>query len=419
MKKILVVDESSLFRDFLKQKLEELGFEVVAAVNGLDGSAKLRRETPDLLIMDYYLSRMSATELLTQKADDPNTKGIPVILASGKIDRSQLVQVAKLGVKKVFTKPIRIDALVKTIAETLGVVLNIDSTPCMIEAHFNDEILFVEVAQGLNSEKIELLRYKIVELMELYEAKSPKVLIIMSSIDVNVEDSIKLGSLLSTILQHANALPKQVKILTNSAYVREFVEERSDYAGIEVTDNLEHAMDGLLGKKATAFIDQDSKTVGHEFLQASAPKKEGEETIEIRFQGDRNVEFDLNTVGKAVTVAIVDDDFVIRELVKAVLADTSFTIREYENGRQFVDDPDAESADLVFLDLMMPEMDGFQVMAEMKRRGRKVPIIVLSALSQRETVVKALQNGVSSYIIKPLDPAAVVNKARELLKANF
>ena len=63
--------------------------------------------------------------------------------------------------------------------------------------------------------------------------------------------------------------------------------------------------------------------------------------------------------------------------------------------------------------------DGFQVMAEMKRMNRSVPIIVLSALSQRETVVKALKNGVTSYIIKPLDPVSVLNKAKEILKANF
>lgn len=419
MKKILVVDESSLFRDFLGSKLGEFGFEVVTAVNGLDGSAKLRRETPDLLIMDYYLSRMSAMELLTKKSEDPNTGSIPVILATGKIDREQLVQVAKLGASKVFTKPIRIDALVKTISELLGVSLNIDDTPCIIEAHFNDQILFVEVAQGLNREKIELLKYKIVELMELYEARSPKVLIIMSSIDVDVEDSIKLGALLNSVLEHTNAKPRQVKILTNSEYVREFVSARSDYAGIEVTDNLEQAMDGLLGKKADAFRDKESDTVDSDFLQASAPKKEGKETIDIRFQGDRSSEFDLNNIGREVSVAIVDDDFVIRELVKAVLLDTGFKILEYENGRQFIEDPNAAAVDLIFLDLMMPEMDGFQVMAELQKRKNTTPVIVLSALSQRETVVRALQNGVSSYIIKPLDPDAVQNKVREILKANF
>jgi len=419
VKKILVIDESTLFRDFLKQKLEELGFEVVVGFNGLDGSAKLRQETPDLLIMDYYVSRLSAAELLAKKAADPNTASVPVILASGKIDREQLVRIAKLGVTKIFTKPVRIDALVKTISDLLGVTLSIDNTPCIIEAHFNDEILFVEVAQGLNKEKIELLKYKIVELMGLYDAKSPKVLIIMSSIDVGPDDSIKLGSLLSIVLEHTSARPRHVKVLTNSQYVRAFIDERDDYKGVEVTTSLEQAMDGLLGKKADFFKDKESRTVDHEFLQASAPKKEGEETIDIAFEGDRSSAFDLNSMGNAITVAIVDDDFVIRELVKAVLSDTNFEIREYENGRQFVDDPDGDKVDLIFLDLMMPQMDGFQVMAELKKREKRAPIIVLSALSQRETVVKAMQNGVSSYIIKPLDPDAVLNKTKEILKANF
>jgi DNA-binding response OmpR family regulator len=419
VKKILLIDESALFRDFLKQKLQELGFDVVAAVNGLDGHSKLRRETPDLVIMDYYLSRMSSLELLQKRTSDPNTAGVPVIIASSKVDRDQLVQIAKLGVKKVFTKPVRIDALVTSISEILGVSLNIDRSPCIIEAHFNDEILFVEVAEGLNQDKIELLRYKIVELMDLYEVKSAKVLIIMSGVKVGPEDSIKLGALLATIMQHTNARPRHVKVLTNSDYVKRFIAERPDFEGVEVINNLEGAMDGLLGRKADAFKDKESNTVDEGFLTATAPRRNAQETIDIKFEEDRTAGFDLNTMGSAVTVAIVDDDFVIRELVKAVLADTGFTIREYENGRQFVDDEEAATADLVFLDLMMPEMDGFQVMAELQKKEWKAPVIVLSALSQRETVVKALKHGVTSYIIKPLNPETVLNKAKEILRANF
>ena len=418
MKKILVIDESKLFRDFLTQKLGEFGFEVVGAVNGLDGAAKLRRELPDLVIMDYYLSRTSSVDLLQKKKDDPNTGAIPVIMASSKIDREKLLQVARFNVRKFFTKPIRIDALVKTISEVLGVSLDIDTTPCIIEAHFNDDILFIEIAQGLNKEKIELLRYKIVELMDLYEVKSPKVLVIMSSIEVGPDDSFKLSTLFTTVMDNTTAKPRQVKILTNSEYVSEFIADRDEYEGVEVTNNLESAMDGLLGRKAGSYIDRESKTVHQEFLQASSPRSDREESVDMKFEGER-AHYDLNELGEAVTIAIVDDDFVIREMVKAVLSDMGPAIREYENGRQFVDDANASECDLVFLDLMMPEMDGFEVMAQMRRNGFDVPIIVLSALSQRETVVKAMKFGVTSYLIKPLQPEAVLNKAREVLRANF
>ena len=85
MKKILVIDESNLFRDFLTAKLSEFDFEVVSATNGLEGASKLRREIPDLVIMDYYLSRVSSLELLQGKKQDPNTADIPVILTSGRV----------------------------------------------------------------------------------------------------------------------------------------------------------------------------------------------------------------------------------------------------------------------------------------------------------------------------------------------
>jgi DNA-binding response OmpR family regulator len=419
VKKILVIDESNLFRDFLTGKLKEFDFEVIPAVNGLDGASKLRREVPDLVIMDYYLSRVSSLELLQGKKADPNTAGIPVILTSGRVEKDKLLQVLPYNVKRAFTKPIRMDALVKTISELLDVTLEIDNTPSIIEAHVNDDIIFIEIAQGLNTEKIELLKYKLTELLDLYELDSPKVLVIMSSIEVGPEDSIKLSALFTTILDNAGAKPAQVKVLTNSEFMTSFIEDRNEYGGVEVTDNLEAAMDGLLGRRAGSYIDRESKTVQQEFLQSSAPKKTKGETIETRFQSEKLDDYDLSDVPDDVQIALVDDDMVIREMVKAVFADTGFNLLEFENGRQFVDSLADSNYDLVFLDLMMPEMDGFEVMAHLQNEQFETPVIVLSALSKKETVVKALQYGVTSYLIKPLDPPSLLNKAREVLKTSF
>ena len=72
MKKILIIDESSLFREYLSNKLTSKGFEVVQGTNGLDGSVKMRRELPDLIITDYYLTRKSSREVLQEKKGNPN-----------------------------------------------------------------------------------------------------------------------------------------------------------------------------------------------------------------------------------------------------------------------------------------------------------------------------------------------------------
>jgi DNA-binding response OmpR family regulator len=419
MKRILVIDESQLFRDFLRQKLEDYGFEVTVAVNGLDGSVKLRKETPDLVIMDYYLTRNSSVELLEKKRNDPNAAEVPVIMASSRIDREKLLEVAKYGVKKFFNKPIRVDALLNTISELLGVKLELDNTPCIIEAHVNDDILFIEVSQGLNNEKIELLRYKITELLQLHDIRQPKVLLMMVGLDVTSADSLKLGALLNVVMEYSQAKQRNVKILTNTEYVRQYIEEQGQLSEVEVTDSLEQAMEGLLGRRSGSYMQKDGKSAQTEFLTATQPKKEQEETFHMQFDAERGSSFDLAELDQSIRIAVVDDDMVIQELIKTAFSDTRIQIQTFDDGQAFLHDEAGLESDLVFLDILMPEMNGFQVLEAVRQRGIEIPIIVLSALSQRDSVVKAVQYGVKSYLIKPLEPEAIRKKAAEVLRVNF
>ncbi|GAB1482002.1 hypothetical protein MASR2M78_08170 [Treponema sp.] len=152
------------------------------AINGLDGIAKIRNLMPDLVILDFHLSRQSSMEVLEEKRRNPNTADIPVIVTAQGIDQRRIIELVKYNVKKVFTKPIRIDALFNTLKELIGVNFEIDTTPCIIETHVNDDIIFIEIAQGLNQEKLDLLRFKVAELMELYNIRIPKVIIMMSNL---------------------------------------------------------------------------------------------------------------------------------------------------------------------------------------------------------------------------------------------
>lgn len=419
MKNILVIDESQLFRDYLKRKLGDYGFDVTVAVSGLDGFSKLRTLLPQLLITDYNLSRKPVVELLMEKSADPNTSSIPVIMLSTKVDRQALVEVARYNVKKFLTKPIRVDALLKAVSEVLEVPVEIDSTPCIIEAHVNDDILFIEVAQGLNREKIDLLRYKITELFDLYELSSPKVLVMMSSIEITSADSFKLAALLNTILETSGAIKKYTKILTNNTYVRDFVAARADYNGIDVTSSLDTAMDGLLGKRVGVSVLEPGADAREDVVGKSTPKKQRAEAINMHFQDEKGAGFELSALGDTVSISIVDDDLVIQELIKTAFSDTKAKIGTYNNGKQFLDSAEGKNSDLVFLDLMMPEMNGFQVLKKLKEDGIRLPIIVLSALTKRETVLEALKMGVSSYMIKPLKPQEIRTKATEILQMNF
>lgn len=418
MKKILVIDESPLFLDYLTKKLEENNFEVVQGKSGLDGSAKMRSELPDLIIMDYYLSRKNSMEVLKEKKENPNVSGIPVIMVASKLDKAQVVQSAQYGAKKFFTKPVRIDTLLKAVSELLNVDVEIDSTPCIIEAHLNDEILFIELARGLNLEKVDLLKYKIAELLDLYDVKMPKVLLMMSDIELSKDDSEKFKVLLDTIIEHSGALGKRMKILTTSEFVRSFIESKPEYNTLGVTDNLTQAMSELVGLSPDDV--SHDEVVSRQLLSTSSPKKERTETFQMRFDGEsiQKAEGDADPRRK-LSIAVVDDDVVIQQLINTVYQKAGWEIKAYNNGKEFLDDLPNRNFDLVYLDLMMPEMDGYQVLEYLNKKKLKLSVIVLSALSQQEAVVRAMKLGVHSFLIKPFKPEMLIRKTAELLNANF
>lgn len=416
MKKVLLIDDSSLFREYLANKLSENGFDVIEARNGLEGALKMRNDLPDLIIMEYYLSRKSCVEILKEKVENKNIADVPVIMVSTKIDREKILSVASYNVKKFFSKPIKLDALLQTISGFLKVKVEIDDSPCIIEAHFNDEILFIEIALGLNSEKIELLKFKITELMQLYGVVSPKVLLMMSNIDLGVGDQNKLSQLFDTILEQTGARTKAVKVLASSDYLKEFMRGSPDYFGIDIKESLDLAMDDLLGLKPDTIA--HDQVAAERILSKTAPVKDAEESIELRFESEKH-STEAERIYPEACIAVVDDDIVIQELVKTVLSETGWDVKVYNNGKEFVMDLPSNKFDLIFLDLLMPEMNGFQVLQFMKQQKINIPTIVFSALTRKETVGKAMSFGVKSYIIKPLKPEALQQKAVEILVSDF
>jgi len=423
MKQVLVIDESPLLREYLRTKLSDNDLEVSVAVNGLDGIAKIRNLLPDLIILDYHLSRQSALDVLKEKKKNPNAASIPVIITAQKIDQKRIIELVQYNVKKVFTKPIKIDALFTTLSELLGVSFDIDQTPCIIEAHVNDDIIFIEIARGLNREKLDLLRYKIIELINLYDIRIPKLIVMLSDLTLSYGDGPNLQKLLDTVLQASRVKHHYIRVLTNDPFVRKFILGRKEYADIEVTANLQFALDGLLSEldPRMEFGEKKAQIIGDRVLAAEESTEA--ETVQLKFDGElQRPTTDLGEIKeyvKNLKIAIVDDDFVIQELVRNTFETLGAQVRIFSDGEEYLKVAGTEELDLVLLDLMMPKVDGFTVLRELKARDIDQTVIVLSAVTQREAVVKAFQGGIKSYLVKPLKPQDILKKTIEILKPNF
>ena len=105
-------------------------------------------------------------------------------------------------------------------------------------------------------------------------------------------------------------------------------------------------------------------------------------------------------------ILVVDDHRTTRLKLCLGLKQQGHTVAEAEDGAQALEKLQTEAFDLVLLDIIMPEMDGYQVLAQMKqdRILRDVPVIVISAMDDLESVVKGIELGADDYLPKMFDP---------------
>jgi CheY-like chemotaxis protein len=115
-------------------------------------------------------------------------------------------------------------------------------------------------------------------------------------------------------------------------------------------------------------------------------------------------------------IAVVDDDLIVREIIKNALESKDRQVSVFENGEQFLNVLNTgDNFDLLFLDLIMPGMNGFTLLEKMTSMNRKIPTVVLTGLNREESVVMAHNHGAKSYLVKPVKPAEIIEKAEEIL----
>ena len=123
----------------------------------------------------------------------------------------------------------------------------------------------------------------------------------------------------------------------------------------------------------------------------------------------------LNIIGQASNILIVDDDDSIRSLLQQELGDAGYSIEEASNGKEALEKVRINRPDLIILDIMMPEMNGFDVAAILKNdpNTMDIPIIVLSVVQDK---ARGFRIGVDRYLTKPIDTGLLFNEIGSLLE---
>ncbi len=112
---------------------------------------------------------------------------------------------------------------------------------------------------------------------------------------------------------------------------------------------------------------------------------------------------------------IVDDEPKIRELIAKYAVFEGYGTAEAENGMQAIDKAKAEAFDLIIMDIMMPELDGFSASREI-RKHQSTPIILLSARGEEYDKIHGFELGIDDYVVKPFSPKELMLRVGAVLR---
>jgi two-component system KDP operon response regulator KdpE len=121
---------------------------------------------------------------------------------------------------------------------------------------------------------------------------------------------------------------------------------------------------------------------------------------------------------RAMTALVVDDEPYLVDLVRLNLETEGYRVVTAANGQEALERLKADLPDVVILDVMMPEMDGFETLARV-REVSSVPVIMLTVRAEESDRIRGLEIGADDYLTKPFSPRELTTRVKALLRRSF
>ncbi|MEK6652757.1 MAG: response regulator [Nitrospirota bacterium] len=121
---------------------------------------------------------------------------------------------------------------------------------------------------------------------------------------------------------------------------------------------------------------------------------------------------------KRPKILIVDDEPKNLKLIVAILKNYGYSFETAENGLEALEKAEKFSPDLILLDIMMPEMDGYEACRRLKENPetQHIPVVMVTALADKESKIKGLESGANDFLTKPVDSTEITLRTKNLLR---
>jgi DNA-binding response OmpR family regulator len=129
---------------------------------------------------------------------------------------------------------------------------------------------------------------------------------------------------------------------------------------------------------------------------------------------------EFNGSSKTPTILVADGTFNHLRLMCDILLEQFWMVRPVSKAGEIMQEISDISPDLIILDVMMPDIDGFELCTALKKNPatRHIPVIIVTSMDNRESRLRGLQAGADDYFAKPVNPAEIQVSVRDLLQMN-
>lgn len=392
--KLLIVEDDLVFADVLNDYAIEKGFKPILAHSGDVGLEMALSELPDAIVLDIMLPVMDGWTVLKKLKADPRTKHIPVHMMSAGNEKAGKAK--KEGAIGFLKKPIEKEQLDEAF-ELLSAA----------HLRYNLNTVLVIEDQELQSAMLtQQLTNKGVDVKQAFTGKEALAILEEHTFDCIILDlrlpDISGFELLDTI----KAIPAlaHIPVIINTAM--ELDQEKMAHI-------MKHTEAMVLksNKSNDRLMDEVS-------LFMNKLKNDGLVPLplpSLNAAGSSKASSTMEKVLKDKTILITDDDMRNIFALSSALQAYDLKIVIANNGREAIERLEEGNAiDLVLMDIMMPEMDGYEAMRAIrtKKEFAKLPIIALTAKAMKNDKEKCIEAGANDYISKPVDMDKLLSMLR-------
>ncbi|MDD5084842.1 MAG: response regulator [Candidatus Omnitrophica bacterium] len=367
MIKVLIVDDEDSVRNSLRNALKDEGYEVTEAASGAEALERIKKDKPHIILLDLAMPAMSGTEVLRKVRE---TGARIIIITMGDVHDAQAVkELLSLGAIDYLLKPVDAELLKRNLLSYAAEIWVSQLHGVNILVADYDAGLFVKIKEVFDKRGLSVLWVDKTDALSLSSGKRPDLIIVIAD---------SLGKNTGEFLSQCRRSYPNASVLigvnpfSTQASINEFGRQGSCLYLKPAVD-----ISGLVTILYTMIVGKAKQT-------AKYPLKEP-------ISGDKLTD----------CIVVADDDPTVCSVIHTYLAREGYKVEQVTDAKLVIGKLKRLRPFLLFLDIVMPGVDGLDVLREAKRVLPEIDVVILSGLKDDAVCEEAAELGASVFITKP------------------